>query len=604
MEQHIARYNSEHAHTRCFVVSYDDFNPFLDQFREHVGHRYRRPEKLLAQYELWDHMDAILSLAISKLCDGVFKTRSKKAEEQSSASDIPEDFRQRLNRHQRRDLLLLAACYDQSPAAPHMPRWKRLQQRLHGWRIESWWPFLVGCAVSIAVITVLAAFAQRGDWGRMQDYAWAFLTVLIAGWLPWLWRSISRFLLARGIVKQIRVIQRDAYQLSRILMHFSRQDLSEQPLPNKDRTDDRYRLLAKLQSLLESLDFSGIVVLVDRVDEPHLINGSADAMKAMLWPMLDNKFLKQPGLGIKFLLPIELAQFIDREDRDFYQRARLDKQNLVPSLNWTGQALYDLANSRIAACSARQPAARLIHLLQEDFSDQHLFGALQSLRVPRHVFRFLYRAIMAHCNRFSDDTPVWRISSDTFEAELAVFRRELDAADRGLSIRLSRSSPVNNIITRLDGITRSQETLSRHRRPVIGRMVGLRNVTMVCPSAGVKDESRAFRLADRLRSEWRLWQTTVNFGIIQSTRPPGHPSDRSRSRPAHRTSTLQIRARRRGASCGQSKSVTRTLPSGCLPQKLKPPLARRACGYAPGGVQLRNSTWVRSDTWTKVKART
>ena len=84
-------------------------------------------------------------------------------------------------------------------------------------------------------------------------------------------------------------------------------------------------------------------MLVDRVDEPHLINGSVEQMRALLWPMLDNKFLKHPGIGFKLLLPIELSQFIDREDRDFYQRARLDKQNMIPSLEWTGEALYDVA---------------------------------------------------------------------------------------------------------------------------------------------------------------------------------------------------------------------------------------------------------------------
>ena len=88
--------------------------------------------------------------------------------------------------------------------------------------------------------------------------------------------------------------------------------------------------------MLKAFGFSGIVVLVDRVDEPHLINGSLEKMKGSVWSMLDNKFLKQPGLGLKLLLPIELAGFVEQEDRDFYQRARLDKQNMIPSLEWTG----------------------------------------------------------------------------------------------------------------------------------------------------------------------------------------------------------------------------------------------------------------------------
>ena len=93
-------------------------------------------------------------------------------------------------------------------------------------------------------------------------------------------------------------------------------------------------------------------MLVDRVDEPHMINGSVEQMRMLLWPMLDNKFLKHPGIGFKLLLPIELSHYIDREDRDFYQRARLDKQNMIPSLEWTGEALFDVASARLKACAA------------------------------------------------------------------------------------------------------------------------------------------------------------------------------------------------------------------------------------------------------------
>ena len=136
--------------------------------------------------------------------------------------------------------------------------------------------------------------------------------------------------------------------------------------------------------------------------------------------------------ALKFMLPSELNQFIDREDRDFYQRARLDKQNVVPSLDWTGPALYDLANARLAACGDRDPAPKLTDLLEESIDEQRIYDALQSLRVPRHMFKFLFRAINAHCNRHSGDHPEYRISSEVFESELAIYRREQDAAARGL----------------------------------------------------------------------------------------------------------------------------------------------------------------------------
>ena len=147
-----------------------------------------------------------------------------------------------------------------------------------------------------------------------------------------------------------------------MLLNFPGGQIVGQPLPAWQRTDDRYELLAKLQGVLRSLHFDGILVLVDRVDEPYLINGSTDLMRALVWPMLDNKFLKHPGLGLKLLLPIELERLLDRESRDFHQRARLDKQNLIRSLGWTGQSLYDMANARIAACAAEGRSPKITDL--------------------------------------------------------------------------------------------------------------------------------------------------------------------------------------------------------------------------------------------------
>ena len=65
------------------------------------------------------------------------------------------------------------------------------------------------------------------------------------------------------------------------------------------------------------MGFEGIVVVVDRVDEPYLINGSTSLMQALVWPLLDNKFLKHNGLGVKLLLPIELEHVLDRQEPRF-----------------------------------------------------------------------------------------------------------------------------------------------------------------------------------------------------------------------------------------------------------------------------------------------
>ena len=53
------------------------------------------------------------------------------------------------------------------------------------------------------------------------------------------------------------------------------------------------------------------------------------------------------------------------------------------------------------------------------------------LRVPRHLFKFLYRLLVDHCNKYTDENPQWSISNETLQATLAVFIRDLEAFGRG-----------------------------------------------------------------------------------------------------------------------------------------------------------------------------
>lgn len=421
--RHLAQYNAAHPEGRVFVIEYDDFNPFLDRFHAAVGGR--RLDRVLAEWKLWDHMDAILSLGVTGLIDRILGARG------APTSDGPIETH-RLDRHQARDLLLLAACYDQSTAATTEGRWKQLRRKL---RFRTWrtlWRLALALAATV-VVPVLFLYLQKNDYLKSDWLAspWPWLLVL-AAWLPWLVRSWTRVWQARGIARNVRVGRHDIWRLRKVLMHFSAADLSGQPLPNKSRTDDRYELLTKFQGILATLGYRGIVVLVDRVDEPHLINGSVEQMRALLWPMLDNKFLKHQGIGFKLLLPIELSQYIDREDREFYQRARLDKQNMIPSLEWTGEALYDVANDRLRACALPGKHPSLRELFEESITDRRLMDAFRGLRVPRHLFKFLYRVFVAHCNAYTDDAPVWQITSERFESVLALYSRDQDAFDRGL----------------------------------------------------------------------------------------------------------------------------------------------------------------------------
>ncbi len=422
--RHLADHNADHPEGQVLVVQYDDFNPFLDRFRERFSGRRRRPERVLEQWRLWDHMDAILSLGVTQLVDRILEV--KHARHPAARDEAPNI--ESLDRLQVRDVLLLAACYDQSSAENSADRWKRLRRKLGFRTWRSLWDWGLGLLVTLAVVATIVWLAK---WPWLTT-VWPYLIVL-GGWLPRLFRCGKWYWKARCIVRNTRVLSHNTHMLRRILQRFPGGQIVGQPLPAQQRTDDRYELLGKLQGTLRALRTDGILVLVDRLDEPYMINGSTELMQALLWPMLDNKFLKHPGLGLKLLLPLELERLIDREDHDFHQRARLDKQNMIRSLDWTGQSLYDLANARIAACAEDGQSVSISDLFDDSVDSRRLMDAFAALRVPRHLFKFIYRVFTAHSNAHSDENPVWQISSETFESVFALYQRDQDAFERGVA---------------------------------------------------------------------------------------------------------------------------------------------------------------------------
>ena len=416
MVRQFDRHNETSPDARCFVVLYDDFNPFLDRFVSRAGGG-RSVERALAHWKLWDHMDAILSLAVTQLVTGLIEGQRPP----------------RITRPQARDLALLAACYDQSTAESFPTRWRRLRHRMGYQGRFGGWPRLVAFAATagMAIALVIGAIAGRLGWAGSW-WPWALLG---AAWIPAGLRRLKSHWRAWRIVGSMRTGNRTVCQLSRALAAMPEVDLAGQPLPAHARSDDRYELLAKFQGVLAALGWTGMVVIVDRLDEPHLINGAAERMRLVILPLLDNKFLKSPGLGFKLLLPEELYRFIEREDEQFNQRARLDKQNLVPALEWSGETLYDIASTRVRSASVGNPPATLGALFDDSVDERRLIDGLRSLRVPRQLFKFLYRLLVAHCHAHTAEKPVYRIPIERFETTLAVFRRDQDAFDRGLAPR-------------------------------------------------------------------------------------------------------------------------------------------------------------------------
>ncbi|MBX3441068.1 MAG: hypothetical protein KF774_01585 [Planctomyces sp.] len=417
------QHNREQSGQRAFIVEYDDFNPFLDNFRERLSGRRRRPEKALQSWRLWDHMDAILSLAVTRLANDI---RNQGEDPNDSAMSIRTDDLAALTRPQRRDILLLAACYDNSREIGAKRRWNALRRKL---RFSTWrakWDRALGLGVTVLVV---ALFYWLFDLKSVLTTWWAWLLIAI-GWAPFVMHQAWILWQSWWIRRQIRVIDHQTMALRKILSSFERSEIIGQSLPAKARGDDRYELLNKLQAVLKSLGFTSLVVLVDRVDEPHLINGSPERMRDMLWPMFDNKFLKHPGIAFKLLLPSAVVGYLNRQEKEFYEKSRLDKQNLIPSLTWTGQGLFDIANDRIRACAKlaeTRPGIR--DLFDASITEPELIATFDRLRAPRHMFKFMYRLLVDHCSKYTEDQPEWKIQRETLHATLALFLRDLEAYD-------------------------------------------------------------------------------------------------------------------------------------------------------------------------------
>lgn len=428
IDRHLTRYNEENLNKRVYVIRYDDFNPFLDHFAERMGRfQSKKPEKVLDAWRLWDHMDSILCLAVTDLVNQALATGNGNAASESSrhTSSITADQLGKLDRTSARDFLLLACCYDQSTDATFDGRWNLLRKKLR----YSNWSASFDFALAIVWLILSLAFVVwmwRRDAITDTTALWLAPLVALPGVLPYAIRCWKNWWAARGIYKHMRVGKREIGMLRSVLMKFPRRELASQPLPRLDRTDDRYELLNKFKSLLERLGYSGTIILMDRIDEPDMIGGKPELMRRFVWPILDNKLLKHPGVGFKLMLPRELQRDVERETREFHERARLDKQNVIPAFQWTGESLYDLTRARMLACAAGGKQVEPKDLFVDSVSYQRLLTVFQSLRVPRHLFRFLYRVMVEHCNRYTDSQPKYQIDAETFESVFAVYSREIE----------------------------------------------------------------------------------------------------------------------------------------------------------------------------------
>lgn len=443
--EHIAAYNAAHPDRRLLLIPYDELNPFLDRFVARVVPSLRDkgagPADALKQFRLVDHLDGILALTVPRLVDALLEQPPRPTPDRAAHVDLGPDTKKAaraLPQSLKRDAMILQLLYDRpeggggsggggsvglvgvgagiAGAGGAEERTVVLRRRL-GLR-RPWFGYVESMLAYLGWLAPLAVFlayqrSGRADFGLVWSVSF-FITLGV--WLLFLFKRIvsDRFVLgrtAKRLRKQLKVVGRTDASLAAALAELPPACRGYGILPLSDSPDQRYAMLDRLRRVLAPFGYAGLIVILDRLDEPSVISGDADKMRSVAWPLLNNKFLQQEGVGVKLLLPIELRHLLFRESAAFFQEARLDKQCLVEQLGWSGPMLYDLCTGRLNACrpAGAQPIA-LADLFEETVTRQDLIDALEQMHQPRDAFKMIYQCIAEHCSNVTTDAASFKVT--------------------------------------------------------------------------------------------------------------------------------------------------------------------------------------------------
>lgn len=409
MARRLEEYNEANEGERVFLVEYVDFNGYLEEFRRAQGLREDGPravQEVVRRWRIADHLDCILSLGVTKLFDELVVGQRKI---------------RTLSRKQILDVSLFTALYYNSPQLTGAEAHRKLRPLVGAGSMRGVLRWLALGTLALAGIA-LFCMPLFFSGAAAHPLLWHVLGGgLCAGTV--LWAAFTRACeaaVARRAVKSIRVLPRDGAPLADFLKSLPRRQRQEFVLPRGSDEDLRYTLLRRFLGLLKEVGYQGLYVLLDRIDEPSLLSGNAEAMRAFVEKLLDIKLLQYPQVGIKMFLPIELDAIYRNAAPEQLKRMRLDKSNLIPDLRWTGQELFEIANQRVQAC--KRPGSSLGHLadlFEEGFDFGHLRETLAALGTPRYAFGFFASLFTEHVRdlpgELAPEDPRWRVGRAVFD---------------------------------------------------------------------------------------------------------------------------------------------------------------------------------------------
>ncbi|MEM1453123.1 MAG: hypothetical protein AAF957_19815 [Planctomycetota bacterium] len=416
MRRHL---EAEAAQT-AFVVEYIEFDGFLNEARKadrlppQAG---RTPRRVVERFGLSDHLDAILSLGVTKLTHQLID-----GEHPSAKKLVPK---------YKASVLALAGLYYRSDERSGVEVDRGLSRALRFRTSPS-----MASRLFLFLLTVVAiglAVVPHLDLAILQD------RITIEDPEPWTVGGVALLVVTYGTVafraasfrrraaratRAVRVVPRDPEPLARLLSRVPASTRSDLALPDGSAVGTRLVLLRRFVAILNDLGYTSFYVLMDRVDEATMLSGRADLMRPFVESLLEHRLLQFEGLALKLFLPIELARLYLGASPADLKSMRLDKANSIPELRWTGQELVGVAAQRLRAVRSEEgangrPGGSLNDFLSDDVSAEDLRDALSELGTPRLAFGFLGALLAEHARELSDDLseddPAWRVPRGSFD---------------------------------------------------------------------------------------------------------------------------------------------------------------------------------------------
>jgi len=411
IEDRIKAHNAKHPDSRIFAVSYDDPGPFISEITDRRASA-KDPLAPFRAFGLVEHMDAVLALATERIVGALFK----EGPDRPVADLGPEPVKsvRKLPLSLRTELITLGALYDRSDVDGARAARLRRVLKLAAPKGDLLWKGLTWFGWAPAAATGFLASASPGE--TTAQLLVIIAIVLLVAYLGVLvkrfaWDRLAMRSLARRVRESMTAMPRSRDAIAASFRSLDPGQRRGALVPWHDTAEEaRYASFDALRRLMGRFGYTGVLVLIDRVDEPALVNGDPDKMRELIWPLFNSKFLQQDRFGVKMLLPIELRHALFKESSAFFQEARLDKQSLVERLTWTGPMLYDLCNARLRSCLAKgTEPLNLIDLFAEDVTRNDVVDALDQMHQPRDAFKFVYRCLNEHCANVTADQNEWRI---------------------------------------------------------------------------------------------------------------------------------------------------------------------------------------------------